>query len=165
MINARARWPFVNMWDNHEFSWLGWQSLQKFEGKTRPAQSRKVAAMQAFFEYQPARMAKTGGVSLDQFNPPHVSDAPITKFDDHGFGQEPNNIAAIKSLTGYRSLRWGRNVELIVTDQRSYRSEEPMDREEAKAFVSDDFPEFVPEEAMKILDAGRAYDNGDDPLR
>jgi alkaline phosphatase D len=28
--DARARWPFVNMWDNHEFSWLGWQSLQKF---------------------------------------------------------------------------------------------------------------------------------------
>jgi alkaline phosphatase D len=26
--DARARWPFVNMWDNHEFSWLGWQSLQ-----------------------------------------------------------------------------------------------------------------------------------------
>src|SRR3984885_11514420 len=34
--DARARWPFVNMWDNHEFSWLGWQSLQKFEGVTRP---------------------------------------------------------------------------------------------------------------------------------
>ena len=48
--DARARWPFVNMWDNHEFSWLGWQSLQKFEGKTRPAQARKVAANQAFFE-------------------------------------------------------------------------------------------------------------------
>jgi alkaline phosphatase D len=47
--DARARWPFVNMWDNHEYSWLGWQSLQKFEGRTRPAQTRKVAANQAFF--------------------------------------------------------------------------------------------------------------------
>ena len=56
--DARARWPFVSMWDNHEFSWLGWQSLQKFEGKTRPAQTRKVAANQAFFEFQPARMAR-----------------------------------------------------------------------------------------------------------
>jgi hypothetical protein len=26
---------------------------------------------------------------------------------------------------GYRALRFGRNVELIITDQRSYRSEEP----------------------------------------
>lgn len=158
--DARARWPFVNMWDNHEFSWLGWQSLQKFLGETRPAQTRKVAANQAFFEYQPARMAKPSGTSLDRFDAPEVVDAPITRFDDHGLGQEPNNLAAIQSLKGYRALRWGRNVELVVTDQRSYRSEEPTDRPEAKAFASDDFPEFIPQEAMEILDAGRAYNNG-----
>ena len=35
--DARARWPFVNMWDNHEFSWLGYQGMQIFEGKTRSA--------------------------------------------------------------------------------------------------------------------------------
>ena len=29
--DARARWPFVCMWDNHEFSWIGWQSLQLLE--------------------------------------------------------------------------------------------------------------------------------------
>ena len=45
--DARARWPFVAMWDNHEYSWLGWQGLQVFDGKTRPPQSRKVAANQA----------------------------------------------------------------------------------------------------------------------
>jgi alkaline phosphatase D len=161
--DARARWPFVNMWDNHEFSWLGWQSLQKFEGRTRPAQTRKVAANQAFFEYQPARMARPGAQSLERFDSPRVVDAPITRFDDHGLGEEPNNLAAIGSLKGYRALRWGRNVELIVTDQRSYRSEEPMDRPEARAFSSDDFPEFVPEEAMEILDAGLTYNNGKPP--
>jgi alkaline phosphatase D len=161
--DARARWPFVNMWDNHEFSWLGWQSLQKFEGKTRPAQTRKVAANQAFFEYQPARMARPGAHSLERFDPPHVVDAPITHFDEHGMGQEPNNLAALASLKGYRALRWGRNVELIVTDQRSYRSEEPMDRPEAKPLSSDDFPEMVLEEAMEILDAGRTYNNGQPP--
>src|SRR5580693_6578082 len=123
--DARARWPFVNMWDNHEFSWLGWQSLQIFEGVTRPQQSRKVAANQAFFEYQPARVIKPSGPSLERFDPPHVEDAPIAEFDDHGLGIEPNNLIALKSLTGYRALRWGKNVELIVTDQRSYRSEEP----------------------------------------
>ncbi len=113
--DARARWRFVNMWDNHEFSWLGWQSLQKFQGKTRPAQTRKVAANEAFFEYQPARMARPSGNSLERFSPPKVVDAPITKFDDHGLGQEANNLAAIGSLKGYRAIRWGRNVELIVT--------------------------------------------------
>src|SRR5262249_47688767 len=35
--DARARWPFVCMWDNHEFSWKGWQSQQNFDG-VRPAQ-------------------------------------------------------------------------------------------------------------------------------
>ncbi len=161
--DARARWPFVNMWDNHEFSWLGWQALQKFEGKTKPAQTRKVAANQAFFEYQPARMAKPSGASLERFDPPHVVDAPVRRFDEQGLGQEPNNLAAIGSLKGYRALRWGRNVELIVTDQRSYRSEEPVDREEAKPLASDDFPELIPEEAMEILDAGRTYNGGQPP--
>jgi len=161
--DARARWPFVNMWDNHEFSWLGWQGLQKFDGKTRPAQTRKVAAMQAFFEYQPARMAKPSGVSLERFDPPKVVDAAITRFDEHGLGQEPNNLTAIHSLKGYRTLRWGRNVDLIVTDQRSYRSEEPTDRAEARVFSSPDFPEFFPQEAMEILDAGRAYNGGKPP--
>ena len=161
--DARARWPFVNMWDNHEYSWLGWQALQKFEGKTRPAQTRKVASNQAFFEYQPARMARPSGPSLDRFDPPQVIDAPITRFDEHGLGQEPNNLAAIGSLKGYRALRWGRNVELIITDQRSYRSEEPTDRPEAKLLSSEDFPEFLPQEAMEILDAGRSYNGGQPP--
>lgn len=161
--DARARWPFVCMWDNHEFSWLGWQSLQIFQGVTRPAQTRKVAANQAFFEYQPARLFKPSGPSLNQFDPPQVTDAPVTRFDQHGLGQEPNNLAAIGSLRGYRALRWGRNVELIITDQRSYRSQEPSGRKEAEAFSSDDFPGLMPQEALEILDAGRAYNNGHPP--
>ncbi len=161
--DARARWPFVNMWDNHEFSWKGWQALQKFGDSTFSAQTRKVAANQAFFEYQPARISKPSGPSLDRFDPPSVTNAPITHFDDHGLGEEPNNLAAINSLRGYRALRFGSNVELIVTDQRSYRSEEPLDRKEADPFSSDDFPEFLPEEAIEILDAGRAFNNGNPP--
>jgi len=161
--DARARWPFVNMWDNHEFSWLGWQSIQRFNGKNLPAQTRKVAANQAFFEYQPARIAKPSGRSLERFDPPPVVDTPITRFDEHGLGQEPNNLAAIGSLKGYRTLRWGRNVELIVTDQRTYRSEEPTDQPEAKPLSSDDFPEFISEDAMEIMDAGKTYRDGRPP--
>ena len=161
--DARARWPFVSMWDNHEFSWLGWQSLIKFGGKTRPAQTRKVAANQAWFEYQPARIKKSAGRTLDRFDPPHVVDTPITRFDEHGLGEEPNNLAAIASLTGYRALRWGRNVDLIITDQHSYRSEEPTDRPEAAGLSSDDFPNFFPQEAQEILDAGRDFAGGHAP--
>ncbi len=166
--DARAHWPFVNMWDNHEFSWLGWQSLQKFEGKTRPAQTRKVAANQAFFEFQPARTVRPQHATLDEnalerFDPPQVMDTPVTAFDDHGLGTEPNNLAAIGSLRGYRALRFGRHVELIVTDQRSYRSEEPTGMEQAKVLASEDFPEMIPQYAAEILDAGRSYGGGRPP--
>jgi alkaline phosphatase D len=158
--DARARWPFVCMWDNHEFSWIGWQSLQDFGGVNHPRQTRKVAANQAFFEYQPARLFNPSGPSLAQFNPPKVADAPITYFDEHGLGQEPNNLAAIHSLRGYRSLQWGHNMDLIITDQRSYRSKEPTYRPEAKAFISDDFPGMIPQEVLDVLDAGKSYNNG-----
>src|SRR5262249_15297143 len=101
--DARARWPFVSMWDNHEFSWLGWQSLLTLAGKTRPAQTRRVAANQAWFESLPARVVKASGPSLARFAPPAVTDAPIDRFDDSGLGQEPNNLLAIGSLKGYRA--------------------------------------------------------------
>src|SRR5580700_7925957 len=160
LLDARARWPFVNMWDNHEFSWLGYQGLQIFKGVTRPAQTRKVAANQAFFEYQPARMSKPSGPSLigqsmDRFDPPTVVDTPISRFDEHGLGQEPNNLAAINSLRGYRRLRWGRHVDLIITDQRSYAS---LDRGELPQSDPLDIPEFpglLPEEDLYALDAGQ----------
>jgi alkaline phosphatase D len=161
--DARARWPFVNMWDNHEFSWLGWQGFQKFGGVTYPRQTRKVAANQAFFEFQPARIRKPGPPTLARFNPPHVTDTPVKNFDEHGMGQEPNNLAAIASLTGYRVQHWGRHVDLIVTDQRSYRSEDPFGRQEADLFSGDDFPDLIPQEVVEIIDAGSAYNGGAPP--
>jgi alkaline phosphatase D len=163
--DARAYFPFVNMWDNHEFSWLGWQSNQIFDGVTRPAQTRKVAAMQTFFEYQPGRLKKPSGPSLEKFDGPKVVDTPITKFDENGFGVEPNNVTAIGSLTGYRALRWGKNVELIITDQRSYRSQDPFDRasDTMKFLDNKDFPDMWPDSVMEILDAGRSYNGGNAP--
>src|SRR5262245_43894447 len=59
--DARARWPFVCIWDNHEFSWLGWQSILKNPKFEQPGQTIKVAANQAWFEYIPARVAAPSG--------------------------------------------------------------------------------------------------------
>jgi alkaline phosphatase D len=161
--DARARWPFVAMWDNHEFSWQGWQSMMKAPPLERPAQTVKVAAMQAWFEYQPARISKPSGPGLDRFEPPAVTDAPITTFDDDGLGREPNNLAAIGSLTGYRALRYGRHLDLIVTDQHGYRMQNPGDHSEADALGAPAHPYCFPEEVAEILDGGRAYDNGHPP--
>ena len=157
--DARAYFPFVTMWDNHEFSWQGWQSLQNFGKGDIPEQTRKVAAMQAWFEIHPARVTKKNP-SLEKFDPPAVVNAPITKFDDNGLGIESNNIAAVNSLIGYRALRFGKNVELIVTDQRSYRSQEPTGNPVTAPLQN--FA-FFPEEAQIILDAGREANGGKPP--
>jgi alkaline phosphatase D len=159
--DARARWPFVCMGDNHEFSWKGWQSQQDFGG-VRPAQTRKVAANQAWFEYQPSRVAQPSG-GLEKFVAPAVNNAAIDTFDDHGLGLQPDNLAAIGSLTTYRAFKFGRNVDLIITDNRSYRSRDLGSRPEANKFLSKDFPRLFPEEALDILDAGSAYNLGKPP--
>jgi alkaline phosphatase D len=161
--DARARFPFVPMWDNHEFSWQGWQSVQRFRGEDKPDQARKVIANQAWFEYQPARIRKAGGDSLERFEAPKVTNAPLDRFDAHGFSREPNNVAAVDSLTVYRALRWGRHLELVITDMHSYRSSEPTGRSEAEGLANEDFPDLYPQEAIEMLDAGRAYANGKPP--
>ena len=160
--DARARWPFVAIWDNGEYSDKGWQGLQRFGNEIIAAQTRKVAANQAWFEYIPARVKTLDG-SLDRFTDPGVHDAPITTFDSDGLGREPNNIAAIRSLSAYRTLRWGRHVELILTDQRSYRSEDFTAVPEAKAIASTRFPQMVPFETLQAIDAGRESQNGTPP--
>jgi len=161
--DARARWPFVAMWDNHEFSWQGWQSYMKAPPLERPAQSLKVAAMQAWFEYQPARISKASGPGLDRFDPPAVTDSPLADFDEHGLSHEPNNLAAIGSLKGYRALHYGPHLDLIVTDQRSYRMQDPADHPESDPLGMREFPGFFPEEIAEMLDAGRAYNDGNPP--
>jgi alkaline phosphatase D len=161
--DARARWPFVCMWDNHEFSWKGWQTQQNFGGERRPAQTRKVAANQAWFEYQPARVIKPGNPLNDRYEPPAVTNAPIRNFDDHGLGLEPGNLKAIDSLKLFRALRWGRNVELILTDNRTFRSEPVMDRSEMTPFQPRQFPFVLSQDVVEILDAARAYNGGHPP--
>ena len=64
-------------------------------------------------------MVKSSGPSLERFDPPAVRNTPVTRFDEQGFGDEPNNRMAVASLTGYRRLHWGKHLDLIITDQRS----------------------------------------------
>lgn len=73
-----------------------------------------------------------------------LRDTPITTFDKQGLGTEPNNLLPLASVQGYRAVRWGANVELLITDQRSYRSEDPTDRPEADVFPTNDYPELMP---------------------
>jgi len=161
--DARARWPFVAMWDNHEFSWQGWQSIQQAGGPPRPGQSIKVAANQAWFEYMPARVKAPSG-TFETFGPPPVKDVKIEKWDANGLGDEPNNLKAINSLIAYRALRYGKHLDLIITDQHSYRSPDPFsDHSLGRLGDWKDYNGMFPDDAMQILDGGRAFSGGNPP--
>ena len=155
--DARARWPFVPVWDNHEFSWQGYQGIQVFGGKERPAQTKKVAANQAWWEYQPARVARLGA-KKDRFEAPAVKDTPITGFDENGFGLGADNAAAVESLTIYRAFRYGRNAELILTDNRSYKIADA----DGSTVSPDGFP-FLDEDTARVIDDGRVANGGKPP--
>lgn len=154
--DARAQWPFVPVWDNHEFSWRGLQSLQPMGDELRPAQTLKVAASQAWYEYQPARVRKPG--AGDVFEAPAVENRPLEKPDARGVWQEPNNLAAIKALQIQRAFRYGKNVDMILTDNRSFMS---------PGGDYSGLPDIkfgaMPEEMLDILDQGEAYAGGNPP--
>jgi alkaline phosphatase D len=156
--DARARFPFIPVWDNHEFSWQGYQSQQVWDGEVRPAQQKKVAANQAWFEFLPSRSVQPGG--LDRFAAPAVQNAAIEHYDGLGTGQEPNNLAAIHSLRIYRTLKWGRNADLILTDNRSFQAP-PADG--GGPFAVQGIPLVYPEEVNDIIEGGRDYNDGHPP--
>ncbi len=153
--DARARWPFVPVWDNHEFSWKGYQSQQRlFNDPPRPAQTLKLAASQAWYEYQPARVIKQS--PGDPFVPPPVTNTPLSNLDARGVGQETNNLTAIHALKVYRAFRFGKNIDLILTDNRSYMGPPNADVPQF------DFGGYT-REVNDILDQGREYNGGHPP--
>ena len=160
--DARARWPFVCMWDNHEFSWQGRQSVVQAGGPPQPGQTVKVAANQAWFEYIPARVKAPSG-SLSEFGPVPVKNVAIEKWDGNGLGVEPNNLTAIRSLIAYRSLRYGKHLDLLITDQHSFCGDDPTDGEQVGKIYDPTFNGMFSEEATIALDKGRAANGGNPP--
>ena len=163
--DARARWPFVCIWDNHEFSWQGWQSILKNPKFEQPGQTIKVAANQVWFENIPARVKAPSG-SLEEFGSVPVENVKIEKFRDDGLGLEPNNIAAIDSLIIYRALRYGRHLDLLLTDERSHRGPSPFE-DASPGELADwgDYDGMFPDDLMQILDGGRAFNGGNPPAQ
>lgn len=95
-------YPFILTWDDHEFADDCWQDHSTSYNELDPATGgftdekstdRRRAASQAFFEYQPADI---------------VYDKKATF---------PNDIKI------YRSIRYGKNVDIFMTDQRLYRDD------------------------------------------
>jgi alkaline phosphatase D len=158
--DARARWPFVCVWDNHEFAWAGYQS-QYVAGAAynAPAQNQKVFANQAWWEFIPAMVQQPGNPGLEYFNAPAVVDTPMEQFNEDGLSEEPNNLKAINSLKIERVLRWGKNVDLLLTDNWSFRSPDMSGDD----FYVPGFPRVFPQVPFEITDYGRHYNGGNPP--
>ena len=170
---ARARWPFVQVWDDHEFTNDSWQSQSNYTNASsldEGEQARKLAASQAWFEYVPAHLTGATGVTgvtsdAKDFTPPAaaVSNAMFTPPNDDNFVDEPNNAAAVGALTIYRSLRFGKHVELVMTDQRSYRSDHAIPEELTANALFFDPRAALPLPIVNTFDQGKTANGGSPP--
>jgi alkaline phosphatase D len=93
------RFAFIAVWDDHEFTDDAWQDAQTYDGSTNAdgtdlhQSSRRRNANQAWFEFMPA------DVTLD---------AADTTF---------------QNIRIYRDFQFGKLMQLVMTDQRLYRSD------------------------------------------
>jgi alkaline phosphatase D len=170
---VRAKWPFVVTWDDHEFTNDSWQSMSNYTDVAdieEPSQRRKLAASQAWWEYTPVHLTgATGPTGVTQeakdFAPAMVMDAAFTAPNADNFVAEANNAAAIGAMTIYRSLRWGKHVELVMTDERSYRSDHAVP-ESLAALIPQLFLDprnFLPLSVVNIFDQGATANGGAPP--
>jgi alkaline phosphatase D len=165
---ARARWPFICVWDDHEFTDDNWQSQANYNSANtagEPEQARKMAASQAWFEYTPAHL--TGAEAVEgvtnqarDFQFSQVSNAPFTPANPDNFVAEANNAAAVGAMTIYRSLRFGKHVELVMTDERSYRSDHAIPEEFTNNALFFAPRNALPMRMVNMFDAGRTDNNG-----
>ncbi len=165
IMAARARWPFIYTWDDHEFTNDCWQSQANYDdaqNQEEMSQPRKVAANQAWFEYTPAHLSGAPGDASD-FQFAAVRTAGYTPPNDDNLVEEPNNLAAIGTMTIYRSLRFGRHVELVMTDERSYRSDHAIPEEFTHNQLFFDSRNALPLPIVNTFDAGRTANGGSPP--
>lgn len=167
---ARARFPFICTWDDHEFSDDCWQTQANYtsdNGLDEFSQRRRVAASQAWSEYIPSALSDAGSVSgvdnrANDFAPVEVNDTAYDgSVDANNQLIDEDNAAAIAAITIYRTLRFGQHMQLVMTDCRSYRSDHALD--ETVSFGNPLI--FHPRNALAIdlvneLDAGRTGNNG-----
>ncbi|MCZ6666866.1 MAG: alkaline phosphatase D family protein, partial [Gammaproteobacteria bacterium] len=162
LLDARAAYPWICTWDDHEFYNDAWQSYHP----AGPAQNRKVDSNQAWFEYIPAALTRAPAGAADRnpardFTFAQTDDIPLTDFDADYLSHEPNNLAAISSMSIYRSLRWGDLVEFLIVDGRSYRGPRGVDDSIPGADFITPLP--VPVSLIETQNAGRTANDGDPP--
>lgn len=161
---ARAWYPFIYTWDDHEVLNDYWQSYHP----SGPLQNRKVIGNKVWFEYMPAALTEAEPGPSGE-NPAHdlkladVENVSAGDFDHNYLGTETNNMTAIGSLTIYRSLKWGTLVDLFMVDGRSYRGPRgvPEDILGEGTISYPDLP--IPRDIVETLNAGMNANDGSPP--
>lgn len=145
---ARANWPFICTWDDHEFADNNFQGFTNFDDVPRLEAQRKLDGNQAWFEFIPAALNE-------------LQDQPAHNFRPRELGPDEgtHNTAAVDSLRIYRKLRWGQHLDILLTDSRSYRSPPCLPQSFAPSLG-------LPMNTVKLVeiaDAGAAYADGNPP--
>jgi len=106
---VHARWPIIVTWDDHEYSDDCWQSVGTyFNGrKNERDDERRRNAEQAFFEYLPIDEGATG------------SDPQTDVLSTERAQLYPNQKL-------WRTFVFGKHLELVMTDYRSFRPDHPV---------------------------------------
>ncbi|MFT5333411.1 MAG: alkaline phosphatase D [Halioglobus sp.] len=145
---ARARWPFISIWDDHEFSNDNFQSYSNYGSKPTLEAQRKLNANQAWFEFVPAVLSELEGQDAFNFR--------SAKLD--GDDRSDNEMAR-QSLRIYRSLKWGKHLDIVLTDTRSYRTGPCVSPHLADSLD-------LPLNTLKLIDItdyGQFYNDGNPP--
>ena len=166
---ARARWPFVCTWDDHEFTDDCWQTQANYTRDAsfdEPSQPRRVHASQAWFEFVPAILdeAETADGVKPAARDFKGADVEVAMYQEPIEVDEPNNVAALGAIAIYRRLRFGKHVDLLLTDNRSYRSDHALLEEASKDNALVFHPRAgLPIEVVNTLDAGKTALGGSPP--
>ena len=145
---ARANWPFICIWDDHEFANDNFQGFSTYDDAPVLQAQRKMDANQAWFEFIPAVLNELGTQPAHDFEPQVL-----------GEDEAIQNQAALNSLRIYRKLSWGKYVDIVLTDTRSYRSAPCLPH---GLSASMELP-LDPVELVSIADAGSVYNEGNPP--
>lgn len=145
---ARARWPFISIWDDHEFSNDNFQSYTNYGGEPQLTAQRKLDSNQAWFEFVPAVLDELKGHSSHNFK-----SAKLTG------NEQADNASGRDSLSIYRAFKWGKHLDIVLTDTRSYRSGPCVNPHLAESL---DLP-LNTLKLIEIADYGAYYNNGKPP--
>ena len=124
--DTRAMFPYICIWDDHEYTNDAWQSIGGGRGGVN--QVGRLAATRGWFEYVPQILDDSlslEGVenqARDYVQPGSIKRSrTLGQFNEEFISMDPDNLAAIYCMTSYRSIRWGKMLDLIIPDERSYR--------------------------------------------